>query len=435
MRDIALTLIFIALLGLSFRRHYLAPLMWVWLSMMNPHRLTYGFAYSAPFAQITAIWILGIWLFSKSRKPYPWTPPSVLLLVFYAWMCITSVFAFNDPSLVFDGWIKVTKIQLVLFMSLMLWRGRDQINALVWVMVISIGFYGIKGGLFTIAKGGRSMVMGPPGSFIEGTNHIALAMMMIVPLMYYLTTATTNKWIRRGLYGSMALTSLSVLGTTSRGALLAIAAMSLLLAFKSRRKILTSLMVGVVGAGLLAAMSDQWADKMGTITTHEDQSAQSRLYTWKMIWNMAQHHPITGGGYNVTENPLTWQMYAVTEYAKAYSPHSIYFQALAEHGFVGLFIYLALGIATWRLCSRTIKMANTPDTQWAATLSRMIQTPLLGFAVGGAFVNLVNFDLVYYFVALAVLTHVALRDMAVASHLTNTAGKTPPVVTSAAVKY
>lgn len=269
------------------------------------------------------------------------------------------------------------------------------------------------------------MVIGPPGSFIEGTNHIALAMMMIVPLMYYLTTTTTNKWIQRGLYVSMALTSLSVLGTTSRGALLAIAAMSMLLALKSKRKILTGVMVGVVGAGLLAAMSDQWSDKMGSIATHEDQSAQSRLYTWKMIWNMAQHHPITGGGYNVTENPLTWQLYAVTEYAKAYSPHSIYFQALAEHGFVGLFIYLALGITTWRLCSRTIKMATTPDTQWAATLSRMIQTPLLGFAVGGAFVNLVNFDLVYYFVGLAVLTHVALRDGAVASQPPSAAGRKP----------
>lgn len=413
MRDIALVLVFIVLIGWSFRQHYVAPLVWVWLGLMNPHRLTFGFAYTFPFAQVTALVVLAIFMVSESRRPYPRSAPAILLVVFYVWICITSLASFNDLSTVFDGWIKVTKIQLMLFVTLMMLRGREQINAFVWVMVLSIAYFGVKGGIFTISHAGRSMVMGPAGSFIEGTNHIALAMMMVVPIMFYLTTVVQRKSIRWGLYSMMFLTSLSVLGTTSRGALLAIGAMGLLLALKSQHKILAVVVVGVGGLGMTAIMSDQWADKMSTIATHEDGSAQSRLYTWQMIWNLVMHHPITGGGYMITENPLTWHMYAVTEWAKAYSPHSIYFQALAEHGFVGLFIYLAIGVTTWRLCASNIRRATTPETRWAAMLSKMVQTSLLGFAVGGAFVNLVNFDLVYYFVAIAILTDLALREPAV----------------------
>lgn len=410
MRDIALTIVFIVLVGWSFKRPFIAPLLWAWLGLMNPHRLTFGFAYSMPFAQIAAIVMLIALLLTKERYPYPNSGAARLLVAFYLWMCVTSLLSFNDSASVMEGWIKVTKIQVMLFVSLLMLRGRMHINALVWVIVISLGFYGLKGGVHTIMRGGTSMVMGPPGSFIEGTNDIALAMMMTVPLMYYLASQAQNKWVRRGLYLTMGVTSLAVLGTTSRGALLAVLTMATLLGLKSQRKV-TTVVVLVVGlAGMFAFMPDQWVDKMGTISTHEDHSAQSRLYTWKMIWNLALHNPIAGGGFLVTENPATWHRYAVTEWAKAYSPHSIYFQALAEHGFVGLFLYISIGVAAWRLCARVIKSATTPETHWANTLARMLQASIAGFAVGGAFVNLVNFDLPYYFVALAILVDLAVKE-------------------------
>ena len=253
------------------------------------------------------------------------------------------------------------------------------------------------------------MVMGPPGSFIEGTNHIALAMVMVVPLMYFLYQDTSNKWLRRGLLLTMGLTCLAVLGTASRGALLAVLMMAAVLGMKSRRRLATTAALVVSLTMMLAFMPDQWTEKMGTITSHEDHSAQSRLYTWQMIWNLALHHPFTGGGFLITENPATWNTYAVTEWAKAYSPHSLYFQALAEHGFLGLGLYLALGISAWRRCNSIVRRAVTPETEWAANLVRMVQASLGGFAVGGAFVNLVNFDLPYYFVAMVILTDLAVR--------------------------
>jgi probable O-glycosylation ligase (exosortase A-associated) len=410
MRDLALVLVVAGLVVYSFRRPWVLALLWAWLSLMNPHRLTFGFAYSLPIAQAVAGLMLLQFLVPKNRHGYPASSTAWLLIAFYIWTCVTSLASFNSPDLVLEGWVKVTKIQLLLFMSMMMLRGRKHIDALVWVIVISIGFYGIKGGLHTLRRGGATMVMGPPGSFIEGTNHIALAMVMVVPLMYYLLQNQHQRWIRVGLWSAMGLTTLAVLGTASRGALLATLVMAALLGLKSTHKLTTVVLICSGLALMLSFMPDHWVDKMGTIATHEDHSAQSRLYTWRMIWNLALHHPITGGGFLVTENPATWHAYAVTEWAKAYSPHSLYFQALAEHGFVGLLLYVGIGISAWRRCSKVIREAVVPQTLWAAQLCRMCQASIMGFAVGGTFVNLVNFDLPYYFVALAVLADLAVTE-------------------------
>ena len=237
MRDIALVSFFVPLLGYALRHPWVAPLIWAWLSFMNPHRLTFGFAYSLPFAQAAAGLVFLLWLMPSNRKPYPATSTAWLLIAFYLWCCLSSLFSFNDPAPVLDAWIKVTKVQLLLFVSLMMWRGRQHINALVAVMVFSIGFFGVKGGIHTAMKGGATMVMGPPGSFIENTNDIALAMMMVIPLMYYLIQQVTHRKLVLLLWASMGLTMLAVIGTTSRGALLALLTMALLLGLKSRRQV------------------------------------------------------------------------------------------------------------------------------------------------------------------------------------------------------
>ncbi|MCK5481680.1 MAG: putative O-glycosylation ligase, exosortase A system-associated, partial [Gammaproteobacteria bacterium] len=73
MRDIVLTIIFFGLLPLVFSRPYVGIYLWTWLGLMNPHRLTYGFAFDFPFAQIVAITTLISMFASKEPKQIPWT--------------------------------------------------------------------------------------------------------------------------------------------------------------------------------------------------------------------------------------------------------------------------------------------------------------------------------------------------------------------------
>lgn len=401
-RDIVLTIILIGLVPAILYRPYLGPLAWAWVSLMVPHRLTWGFAYGLPYAQVIAIATIVALFISRDRKPPPTSSVAVLLAIYYVWMCFTTLFALNQSGEAFDMWFKVSKIQLMLWVTMIMLSGRRHIELLVWTMVVSIGFYGVKGGFFTLRSGGGERVWGPPGSFIEGNNELALALVVVIPLMYYLRTLAVRPRSRHIWLAVIALCTLSILGTHSRGALLAGVAMVLFLGFKSSRPILVSFLALAGFALMVVFMPDNWTQRMGTITTHEDTSAQSRLYTWRMIWNLATSRPL-GAGYDFW-TPEVWARYAVDAWDKPYSPHSIYFQVLGEHGFIGLALYLGLAIATWRLASRMITMTrDDPETQWLRTLLRCVQVSLLSFGVGGAFLNLANFDLPYYLAAIVAM--------------------------------
>src|SRR5690606_6725544 len=117
--------------------------------------------------------------------------------LFGGWMGVTTLFA-AYPEFAWPQFEKVAKILLMVFVTMMLINTKERINLLVWVMTLSLAFYGAKGGVFTLAHGGMYHVWGPPGSFIEGNNEMALALLMTIPMLRYLQISSTNKWIRHG---------------------------------------------------------------------------------------------------------------------------------------------------------------------------------------------------------------------------------------------
>lgn len=296
------------------------------------------------------------------------------------------------------------KIQLMVFITLMIMRQPERIRMLTWVTAMSLGFYGVKGGIYTITTGGGGMVLGPPGSFIEGNTEISLALIMTLPLLRYLQLNSENKWIRRGLGIAMLLTAVSIVGSYSRGALVAGLAMGAFLWLKSRNKAATGMAIALVIPLLFAFMPEQWHDKMGTIKTYEeDRSALGRINAWYFAFNLANAHPITGGGFEAF-TPELFQQYA-PEPENFHDSHSIYFQVLGEHGYVGLFLFLTLLILAWRAGSQTIQLSrNRPELKWASDLAAMTQVSLIGYAVGGAFLGLAYFDFFYELVILLVLS-------------------------------
>ncbi|MBX3667635.1 MAG: putative O-glycosylation ligase, exosortase A system-associated [Rhodocyclaceae bacterium] len=389
---------------------YFGVLAWTWISMMSPHKLAYGFARDLPWALMIAITTIIGFVASKQRQPFPKNFLAKLMVVFALWTCVTTAFSLQQPDVVMPIWEKVMKIQFMLFLTMMVVRGETQIKELIWVIVCSVGFYGVKGGIFTALTGGGQRVWGPPGGFIEGNNELALALSTILPLMVYLATQTPRPWVRKALWGAIGCIMLAILGSHSRGAFLALLTMALFLGWNSNKRVLTIVGLSILLALLVAFMPDNWTNRMETIAGHEDNSAQSRLSTWRMLWNLALHNPITGAGFEVGTRD-NWAAYSVDEWNFAYAPHSIYFQALGEHGFVGLFIYIGLGVSAWRLSKRVEKSVSGDDQfAWVPMLMRMVRVALLAFATGGAFLGLVNYDLPFYLVAVVALTDASVRE-------------------------
>jgi probable O-glycosylation ligase (exosortase A-associated) len=402
MRDLFLTGVIFSLIPFIFKRPWFGILLWSWLGYMNPHRLTWGFAYDFPFAMIVGLVTILAFMASKEKKEMVWTRETILLLIFIAWMLATTFFAFN-PQWAWFQWDKVWKIQLMIFLTALIIKERQHLHWLVWVIALSLGFYGVKGGIFTIVNGGVHRVQGPAGTFIGGNNEIALAMAMVIPLIRYLHLQETRRWIKVGLASAMVLTGIAAIGSQSRGGLVAMAAMGFFLWFKSRSKFFTAIYMAVAIAIMAAVMPQAWYDRMGTIETYqEDKSAQGRINAWHTAFNVAKDR-VTGGGFEMWITPV-FRQYAPDPY-NVRDVHSIYFEIMGEHGFIGFVLFMLLGLLAWIRARQIIKRCKKdPDKKWASDLAAMIQVSLIGYAAGGAFLGMGYFDLPYHLMVILLLT-------------------------------
>jgi probable O-glycosylation ligase (exosortase A-associated) len=297
------------------------------------------------------------------------------------------------------------KIDVMLLIALTLLHSKQHIFALMWVCAGSLALLGIKGGIFTLMSGASHRVWGPPGSYIEDNNAFGLALVITVPLLRFLQMQAPQRWVRVGLIGAMLLCVAAALGSYSRGALLALSAMALTLWWRGENKLSTGVLFFAIAVPLLAFMPDEWAARMGTIQTYElDGSAMGRLGAWKNSWNIALHYP-AGVGLN-TATPELFARFS-SDASAVLVAHSIYFQVLGNHGFVGVALYLCIWVSTWRTAGWLRRQTQlVPQAKWTSELGAMCQVSLVGYLVGGAFLNLAYFDLPFNLMVLVVLTRV-----------------------------
>ena len=406
MRDLLMLGLFMALIYKTFKDPMWGVLGWVWMGVMNPHRLAYGFAHDAPWSMVIALALFASLLVHRDKLvKFPVNAVTVLLAIWILWIGVSSLLFSFYPDKEMNFWSRAFKVLLMVLVSLLVVKRRRDLDWLVLVLVISIGYYGIKGGVFTVLSGGSARVWGPEGSFIEDNNSLALATIMTVPLIRYLQLQATKPWQRHLATAAMLLCMASAVGSQSRGAFLAIVTMSFFMWLKSRNKLPLALVVLVALPLIFVFMPDSWTNRMETIKTYDqDSSAMGRINAWQMAWRLAVDLFPFGGGFTVA-GPAVFAKYA-PDPSVPLTAHSIYFQALGEHGFFGLAIFVGIFATTWRLASATIRNArDLPELQWARDLSAMCQVGLIGYATGGAFLSLVYFDLPYYLVLIVVVVN------------------------------
>jgi putative inorganic carbon (hco3(-)) transporter len=408
LRDLLVTALIFGTLPLVFGRPWIGVMLYVLVSVMNIQHFGHTFALSMPFAMIIAITTMIGMVTTKDLVRLPINGTTVLLVVFPLWMCLTYAFALEHEPEGYRRWVEVMKIFFFALVIASIVNTRKQAEWLVAIIVVAVGFYGVKGGIFTITSGGSYRVWGPPGnSSITDNNAIAAALVMMVPLMFYLRSNAKIAWVKWSVTGAIGLSVMAILGSHSRGALVAAAAMVMFLWWKSRNKFLLGILMVALIPVAVAFMPDEWTSRMKTIETYEeDESAMGRINAWKMVINLAKDRPIIGGGFELY-TAKTFARYAPNP-LDIHSAHSIYFQMLGEHGYVGLLLFISLGIMGWINASKTIALSKSnPEHKWAEDLARMLQVSLIAYAVGGVFVNIGYWEILYFLLVLLV----ALRNI------------------------
>ncbi len=401
MRDLLIVGIVVAACLMALKRPWIGVMLWTWLSIMNPHRYAYGFSYDAPLAAMAAgFTLMGLLNTKDKESPFKGTPVSILVL-FMIWISITSLLGF-DPEYNFNQWKKIMKIDFMILVALALLYSKKHILALTAVAAGSVAILGAKGGFFTLATGGNFRVWGPPGSFIEDNNEFALAVIMTIPLLRFLQLQVSQRWGKYGIVVIMALCAASALGSHSRGGFLAILAMGAAFWWYDGRKI--GILIGMLAVSSVALLflPEHWFARMDSIGDYQnDSSAMGRINTWWMTWNLAKDR-FFGGGFAIY-NLSVFSIYAPIP-EDVHAAHSIYFQILGEHGFVGLFLFVLLWWLVWRESGKLrVEGKKLAETLWISQLGAMCQVSMIGYLVGGTFLSLAYFDLPYNIMVIVVL--------------------------------
>ncbi|MEX0300588.1 MAG: putative O-glycosylation ligase, exosortase A system-associated, partial [Kordiimonas sp.] len=388
----------------AFKPH-IGVLVWSWVSHMAPQAYTYNFALTFPFLVVVAAATLGGMVLNRDKKSLPSHPLVVLIFVYWLWVIITTIMGF-DPGLSQGKLVHLSKVLFFALISMVVMQSPNRLKAYLWVMVASLMFIAVKGGLFTILTGGGSRVQGA-GGMMGDNNQLAMAMCMLIPLAIYLAQHPPHQKLKWPLIGAAILVPVSVMGTQSRGGFAALAAVVFMLFLKAQRKFAILVAVLVIGGAAVTFMPDSWKERMqSTEDATEDNSFLGRVSMWKFSVNLADENPLQGGGFNIFYVPRAAELYMPPGH-DARAPHSIYFEVLAEHGYTGLVLFLSLLFTGW-YCggSQAKKFRKYEETKWLGDLCWATQLSIVGFAAGGLTVNIATLDIFYHILAVIVLCNV-----------------------------
>lgn len=407
MRSLLLIFFVIATLPMAFVEPFIGLLLWVLFSDMNPYRFTYGLAATIHWVYpIALITIFSSLINSKKLQSLQWDSLTLLMLVFAVFTAVTTYFSVV-PDYAWRHWDQLIKVLVLAFFIIPLVNSRQRMDWLIWTFVASFAFWGVKGGVFTLMHGGHYIVKGPTASFYRDRNQFALVMCMTLPLMRYLQLQTDSKWIGRGMWVGMGLMCFSILGTYSRGGQIALAIVLLALILKSRHRFRLLFLSAVFLPVALSFMPPKWVHRMdGLVSGSAEQggSYQGRVQSWQFATNYAVHHPILGGGFGVWDSGLMWARYGPPDISHGRAIHSVWFEVLAEQGFLGLGIYVCMLAAAWFYLGKVRRLARgDPECLWLYDLAGFVQVSIIAFGVAGSALPQGYFNFLFQLYAVAVL--------------------------------
>lgn len=400
MRDLILLATIAATLVVALRYPMVGILTWAWFSLMTPHQLAYG-AQSLQLNMIIALATMASIAISGSFRHFRMDSMTALLLAFGFWLVMSQVFSVvpSNSEQYFDRYIKT-----LLFVALCVQLATDRLkfHALLWILVISIGYFAMKGALFTVITLGQYRVQGIERTILEDNNHLGTAIATILPLVLYLQSISAKAHVRTALLALFVAGVIAVIGTHSRGAFVSLVIFAGYYWLRSNRKLvlLAGLVCVIVPA--IAFMPAKWSERMTTISdATEDSSFMGRVDAWVINTKLAMKHPLTGVGFRnsyLTEIAATVD---VERSKRAKAAHSIYFEVLGGSGFVGLALFLSVigsaFVATMRL--KALEGAAGVDP-WIPKFGYFAQISLAVFCVGGAAVSIEMWDGIWILIAL-----------------------------------
>lgn len=402
MRDYVVLIFLAGCIYAALKKPWLGVLSLAIFSYLNPHAYAWGFVRSLPVYYVLFLVVAFRTFTAKDKDSIPKDWRITVFILLWIYFAITSTQAYF-PDIAWQRFWFITKIYLPFFFTLVLINTRFKLYCLVVTIAASIGIVAVKGGLFAILHGFSARVYGPPATQFEENNAFAVAMLICIPLLLIWQRETRNSLFKKGILLAIPIIYAASLCSWSRGALITMTVLTLMLILNSKHKLLAIPLVLVGAFFVKDYLPQEWFGRMHTLETYqEDSSAMSRIQAWTDGWNHTLEHPFVGAGFD------GWREVTQRDW------HSSYVEMFSEHGFIAFGLWLSLIVGT--LISMTTlpnKTFQVEGMEWVANYCFMLRASLICYMVGTAFLGLSYWDLLYHLIFIAVLVKkIALEELA-----------------------
>jgi putative inorganic carbon (hco3(-)) transporter len=429
MRDLIFVGYVAAILLLAFNRPFIFTLIYAYIDICAPQRLSYFMLNSIPLSLIVfALAVLGF-LVSDDKKNVRISPRWVLLVILLIYCGYTTTVAV-EPVAALEKWSWVWKALIfAAFLPLTL-TTKLRIEALVLTMVLCASALIVTGGIKTLAGGGGYgllvLLIDDNSGLFEGSI-ISCVAIAIIPLVLWLANHGTifkPEWRVRVYAAALVFSCLLIpVGTQARTGIVCIAVLGIMMLRFAKYRMLYIGGSIVLGLAAIPLMPSSFTQRADTIKDYkQDESAYTRIAVWQWTWEFAKEHPMGGGFESYRQNKIVYNIDAkkdpnapTTAYPAESGPkqivdesrafHSSYFEMLGEQGYPGLIIWLIIHIGgVWRMeiLSRIYRKRARADEAWVAPLATALQNAQVIYLVGSLFVGIAFQPFVYMLIGLQI---------------------------------
>ena len=399
--------------GFALQSPLYAACLYLWIAYFRPE----SWAWNDLFIALNLSYIAGAYLVVRTfiaGVPLRLGVRGWLLVAFLAQALIATWFGL-DSAYSFGYLRDFSKVILISLLVTAVIRTSQDLRLVLIVIAVSLGFEAVK-------QGWVQMILNPGARnnneipFLGDNNLVAVGMAMLIPIIVALAETSTG-WRKRAWQFANVGVFYRGLTTYSRGGFLSLGAIGAMLFWRSPHKLKTVAAIAVVAVLVLPVLPQQFWDRMGTITAasdDRDSSIEGRLHFWQVALAMANDKPFTGVGHSGYPRAYNQYDWSDGEFGVNRAVHSSWLGILAELGYPGLLLFIAIVFSSLRACRRVRNAARRGELPGEmGRYAVAFESSLVAFIIGGSFVSFHYSEMLWHYFALTIaLERVAAHEMA-----------------------
>lgn len=331
----------------------------------------------------------------------------VILILLFLGQSIVSLWYSEHYAWSLRYWTDFVKVMIMTILITFLVSDRKRFRTVFLVIAFSLGL--------EMAKQGWAQLILNPGATNANTNpmlgdnnDVAVGMMMLIPIFVALAQTTSKRWerfIHRFFIVGVFYRGIS---TYSRGGFLAAGAIGLISFWRSKHKVRALVGIAVLAGIVWTVMPPDYWTRMGTMqSTQNDQDVQDvsegRVFFWHIATLMAKSKPLTGVGFNGFEPSFSTYDTSSGAWGDNRAVHSAWFGVLADMGYPGLILMVAIILVALHTCRRVrLETRGKPDLRDLQAYAIALQTSFIAYIVGMTFLSGQYLEMFWHFIGLSV---------------------------------